>query len=80
MTDRFDRIEDAFEDFRSKVVELCDDPNPKKADIQDAYDRPCGTVISTKRTKPVLSTRPKRKRFKRCFAMTLLSRAWARFV
>jgi hypothetical protein len=39
MTGRFDRIEEAFEDFRSKVVELCDGPNLKKADIQDAYDR-----------------------------------------
>lgn len=39
MTDRFDRIEKAFEDFRSKVEECRDDPNSDMADILDAVNR-----------------------------------------
>jgi hypothetical protein len=39
MTDRFDRIEKAFEDFRSKVEQCRDEANSNMADIQDAYNR-----------------------------------------
>jgi hypothetical protein len=39
MTDRFERIEKAFEDFRSKVEHCRDPAKSDMADIQDAYDR-----------------------------------------
>jgi hypothetical protein len=39
MSDSLERIEKAFEEFRSKVAECCDETNPKMADIRDAYER-----------------------------------------
>jgi len=39
MTDRFDRIEKAFDNFRSKVEQCRDEANSNMADIQDAYNR-----------------------------------------
>jgi len=39
MTGRFDRIEKAFEDLRSKVEHCRDEANSNMADIQDAYNR-----------------------------------------
>jgi predicted NodU family carbamoyl transferase len=38
MTDRFDRIEKAFDNFRSKVEQCRDEANSNMADIQDAYN------------------------------------------